>query len=330
MKDSPISATIDYECDGVQHGFLKLPYSHDLSAWGSIMIPVSQVKSGEGPTALLTGGNHGDEYEGPIAIFKLAQQLKADQVTGRVIMIPAMNFPAFRAARRTSPIDSGNMNRVFPGRPDGTITERIADYFQRVLLPKADYVVDIHSGGKTLDFVPFAAVHVLPDKAQQDACVAAMEAFGAPYSVMLLEIDAAGMYDSAAEEMGKVFVSTELGGGGSATAMTVAVADAGLRNLLRHAGILAGEVEKRTTQKLDMPDDKCFVFSESSGLLEMTADLGDTVQEGQLIARVYDIERTGRAPEEYHARRDGLLAGRHFPGLVQMGDTIAVLGVTAD
>ena len=74
--------------------------------------------------------------------------------------MPAMNYPAFKAGKRTSSIDGGNMNRAFPGRPDGTITEIIADYFNRVLLPMADYVADMHSGGKTLDFVPFACAHV--------------------------------------------------------------------------------------------------------------------------------------------------------------------------
>ena len=63
---------------------------------------------------------------------------------------------------RTSPIDRGNLNRSFPGRPDGTVTEKIADYFQRVLLPLADVVLDFHSGGKTLDFLPFCAAHILP------------------------------------------------------------------------------------------------------------------------------------------------------------------------
>ena len=61
------------------------------------------------------------------------------------------------------------MNRVFPGAPDGTFTEKMADYFQRHLLPLSDYVLDIHAGGKTLDFVPFAAVHILPDKDQPGA-----------------------------------------------------------------------------------------------------------------------------------------------------------------
>ena len=72
MRDSPISATVDFEADGVQHGFLKLPHSHDSSAWGAIMIPITVAKRGEGPTALLTGANHGDEYEGPIALFDLS------------------------------------------------------------------------------------------------------------------------------------------------------------------------------------------------------------------------------------------------------------------
>ena len=89
---------------------------------------------------------------------------------GRVIIVPFMNFPAFRAGRRVSPIDGGNLNRLFPGRPDGTVSEKIADFFQRTLLPMADFVLDFHSGGRTLDFVPFAACHVLPDKAQEARC----------------------------------------------------------------------------------------------------------------------------------------------------------------
>ena len=327
MRPSPISATVDFDRDGVQHGFLKLPYSRDDSAWGAVMIPIAVIKRGNGPTALLSGANHGDEYEGPIALFGLARELEPAQVTGRIIIVPAMNYPAFRAATRTSPIDKGNMNRVFPGRPDGTVTEKIADYFQRHLLPLADVVLDIHSGGKTLQFVPFAAAHVLPDKAQQERCVAAMRAFNAPYSMMLLEIDSVGMYDTAAEAMGKTFVSTELGGGGSATAVTADIARRGVRNLLRHAGILGGAAECGPSVDLDMPSGDCYVSSESTGLLEMRADLGAKVRKGDVIARVYDCERTGLPPVEYRAKLDGILAGRHFPGLVQMGDTIGVLAV---
>ncbi len=327
MRPSPISATVDFDRDGVQHGFLKLPYSRDDSAWGAVMTPVAVIKRGNGPTALLSGANHGDEYEGPIALFSLARELEPAQVAGRVIIVPAMNYPAFRAGTRTSPIDKGNMNRVFPGRPDGTVTEKIADYFHRHLLPLADIVLDIHSGGKTLQFLPFAAAHVLPDKAQQERCVAAMRAFNAPYSMMLLEIDSVGMYDTVSEEMGKTHIGTELGGGGSATATTADIARRGVRNLLRHAGILAGAAERGPSVNLDMPSGDCYVSSESNGLLEMRVDLGATVRKGEVVARVHDCERTGPPPVEYRAKLDGILAGRHFPGLVQSGDTIGVVAV---
>jgi N-alpha-acetyl-L-2,4-diaminobutyrate deacetylase len=327
MRANPITATVDFDRDGVQHGHLKLPHSHDASAWGSIMIPITVVKNGTGPTALLTGANHGDEYEGPVALFDLAGRLSAEEVSGRVILVPAMNYPAFRAATRTSPIDGGNMNRAFPGRPDGTVTEKIADYFQRALLPMADYVLDIHSGGKTLAFVPLAAAHVLADEAQQAACVAAMAAFNAPYSVMLLEIDAVGMYDTAAEEMGKVFVSTELGGGGSASARSAAIAKRGVANFLRHAGVLSGECDVAESLLLDMPDGRCYVTSRSSGLVEFLVDLGDSVEAGQVLARVHEVEHSGQPPTDYRAEISGLMVGRHFPGLVAMGDVIAVVAV---
>ncbi|SEQ25305.1 N-alpha-acetyl-L-2,4-diaminobutyrate deacetylase [Pseudomonas sp. NFACC02] len=328
LTDNPISASVDFERDGVQHGFLKLPYSRDDSAWGAVMIPVTVIKRGAGPTALLTGGNHGDEYEGPVALSKLAQQLSADEVSGRVIVVPFMNTPAFHAGRRTSPIDKGNLNRSFPGKPDGTVTEKIADYFCRTLVPLADIVLDIHSGGRTLDFLPFAACHVLPDKHQQEQCEAAMRAFNAPYSMRMLELDAGAMYDTAAERQGKVFVTTELGGGGSSSARSVAIAERGVRNLLVHAGIVEGDIAWRPTVMLDMPDGDCFLASEHDGLLEMCRDLGEEIRKGEVIARVHDIKRTGAAPVEYRARRGGLLAARHFPGLVQCGDTLAVVAET--
>ncbi len=329
MRASPISPTVDFSADGVQHGFLRLPYSRDDSAWGSVMIPVTVVKNGEGPTALLTGGNHGDEYEGPIALFDLARSLKAEEVSGRVIIVPAMNYPAFLAGTRTSPVDKGNMNRSFPGRPDGTVTEKIADYFQRELLPRADIVFDFHSGGRTLDFVPFCAAHILPDKQQEQRAFAAVEAFSAPWSVKMLEIDAVGMYDTAAEEMGKVFVTTELGGGGTSRAETVRIARRGIMNVLRHAGIVHGAVEKHRTRWLDMPSGDCFSFAEEDGMIETMVDLGERIEAGAVVARIHPVGRTGQAPQEIRAKISGLLAARHFPGLVKAGDCAAVIAVDA-
>jgi N-alpha-acetyl-L-2,4-diaminobutyrate deacetylase len=326
LRPSPITPTVDLDKQGVQHGFLRLPYSRDDSAWGSVMIPIAVIRNGEGPTALLTGGNHGDEYEGPIALFDLARTLDVGKVSGTVIIVPAMNYPAFRAGTRTSPIDKGNMNRSYPGKPDGTVTQKIADYFTRELLPRADVVLDFHSGGRTLDFVPFAAAHILPDKVQEAKGFDAVKAFSAPWSMRMLEIDAVGMYDTTVEEMGKVFVTTELGGGGTARAETVAIAKRGAMNVLRHAGIVSGKIDHRDTRWLDMPSGDCFSFAEDEGLIETMVDLGDFVKEGQVIARIHTIGRTGAAPTEIRTKLTGLLAARHFPGLVKPGDCVAVVG----
>lgn len=327
MADNPITPTVDFERDGVQHGFLKLPHSHDDSAWGAIMIPITVIKNGAGPTAVLTGANHGDEYEGPIALFDLAAGLKAHKIRGRIIIVPAFNYPAFLAKKRTSPIDDGNLNRAFPGQPDGSVTQKIADYFHSVILPMADAVLDIHAGGKTLEFVPFACSHILEDKTQEASCWAAVQAFGAPYALKLLEIDSVGMYDTAAEEAGCIFVSTELGGGGSASAYTAGIAKRGVENFLKHAGILEGSPVPAETMLLDMPDGDCYVTCETAGLIEYLVDLGDTVTAGQEIARVFDVSRTGQAPVVYHAKIDGIFTGRHFPGLIGMGDVVGVVAV---
>jgi N-alpha-acetyl-L-2,4-diaminobutyrate deacetylase len=325
MQPSPIVPTVDFDADGVQHGFLRLPWSRDDSAWGNLMIPISVVRNGDGPTALLTGANHGDEYEGPVALVDLAASLDPRQVHGRIIIVPFLNFPAFRAARRLSPIDGANLNRIFPGRPDGTVTQKIADFVQRELLPRADLVLDFHSGGRSLDFVPFAAAHALPDPAQEARCHAARDAFGAPYAMTMLEIDAVGMLDTAAEEMGKVFVTTELGGAGTATARSIGIAKRGVRNVLVHAGILEGRIERGNSVMLDMPSGDCFTFAEADGLIEPCVDLGDPVRAGDVVARVHSAVRTGAAPVEYRAKLDGILAARHALGLVGIGDCVAVV-----
>ncbi|MCV2877013.1 N(2)-acetyl-L-2,4-diaminobutanoate deacetylase DoeB [Rhodobacteraceae bacterium XHP0102] len=322
-----MTPTIALDGMGKAHGFLRLPHSRDDSAWGHVMIPICVIANGEGPTVLLTGGNHGDEYEGPIALHDLAYRLEATDVAGRVIILPQMNTPAFLAASRTSPIDGGNMNRAFPGDPRGTVTQKIAAYLTEEILPVVDAVLDFHSGGKTLDFLPFAASHVLPDAAQDQACAQAARAFGAPFTVKMLEIDDTGMFDGAVERAGKTFVTTELGGAGMARAETVAIAKRGVRNLLTHLGVLHGSVETSASRLLDMPDGDCFTFAETNGIYEPMVDLGAPLHAGQAVARIWPVQATGQAPLDLVAKRDGLLVARHAPGLIKSGDCAAVVAV---
>ncbi|MEM7654218.1 MAG: succinylglutamate desuccinylase/aspartoacylase family protein, partial [Pseudomonadota bacterium] len=174
-------------------------------------------------------------------------------------------------------------------------------------------------------FLPLAAAHLLEDKTQEAACIAAMQAFCAPYSLKMLEMDAVGMLDTAVEDAGKLFVTTELGGGGTSTARSNAIAKRGLRNFLIHIGVLRGQIEHASSTLLNMPDDQCFHKSLDSGLLEPMADLGDGVLAGDLLARVWPVDRTGVQPVLYHAQRDGIVMARHFPGLIGVGDCLAVV-----
>lgn len=321
---SPVSPTIELDAEGVHHGHLHVPHSRDDSAYGAVMVPIAVLRNGAGPTVLLTGGNHGDEYQGPISLIKLANTLDPATIRGRLIIVPCMNQPAFAAGTRTSPIDKGNLNRAFPGRPDGTITEKIADYLTRQLLPLADFVIDIHDGGKTLEFVPMAAWHVLDDPDAEAAGRAAVTAFAAPYSARLVELDTIGMWDDVVERSGRPFMTTEIGGGGTTRPATVEITDTGVRNVLIHWGVLDGDPVVRPSQQLVVPEVGGYLISESEGVIEWLVELGAPIAVGQPIALVHDAVRLGTEPVEYRATIDGILAMRHYPGLVKMGDAIAM------
>src|SRR5580765_8480171 len=116
--NSPIHSTVDFERPGKQQGHLFIPYSYNLAGWANLMVPITVVHGGAGPTALVLAGNHGDEYPGQVALRKLMRELLAEQVRGRLILLPTLNPPACKAAARLSPLDGKNLNRAFPGRAD--------------------------------------------------------------------------------------------------------------------------------------------------------------------------------------------------------------------
>ena len=335
MTETPskVAADIDLEAAGKRFGSIIVPHSRDDSAWGSVRLPLIVIKGdAPGPTVLFTGGNHGDEYEGPIALLDLARNLNPSDVKGRVIIVPALNLPAVRAGTRTSPIDGGNMNRAFPGRWDGNVTEMIADFVTRFLVAPADAVIDIHSGGKTLDFVPSTVIHRLADADQMARTQAAMMAFGTPLGLILEELNAVGMLDTTVEEMGKIFVSTELGGGGTARPENVERAQRGVRNLLGHFGLVDGALELRETptRVMETPDAACFTAARTDGLYEAVAPLGTMVSAGDAVGRIHYVEEPERPPEVYRAKVSGMLICRHHPGLAQAGDCLAVVAVDTE
>src|SRR5262249_28893828 len=251
MQKSPLYATVDFAKPGKQIGYVGVPYSHNLGGWANMMLPIAVVANGAGPTALVLGGNHGDEYPGPIAILKLMRALQPEQVRGRLILLPALSLPAIRAATRLAPWDGKNLNRCFPGRPDGTLTEQVAHYLTTELFPLADIVIDIHTGGRSTDFYPCAHMHLVPDLQQRRKMAEGTLAWNTDFAFLYTDIAGTGLLPVEAESQGKVVITTEMGGSENVTARVHRQTQSGLRNVLIHLGVLAGE--KTTRQQLGLP-----------------------------------------------------------------------------
>jgi len=327
---SKISTSIDYDRDGKQVGYLQLPHSTNESGWGSLLIPLVVVKNGDGPTVLFTGGNHGDEYEGPISLLKLARELDPAHIRGRVIIMPGLNYPALLAGTRLSPIDGRNMNRCYPGDRDGPPTLVIAHYVYTVLLPMADAVLDFHSGGGSMIFANCGVIHLLDDPEMMDRSVALLRAFGAPIGLVLREMEPEGLLDTAVESMGKLFLSTELGGGAFVTPESIRVAEQGIRNMLCHLGVLDGPVETGPMRMMETPAEGAYYMAPIDGLYEPSLEVGAEVHAGAVLGRIYSPQVPDQAPAVVSSAIDGVLITRAGRGAVRRGDTVAVMASDLD
>ena len=327
-----ISTSINFDIEGKQHGFLSIPHSSELTAWSSIRIPVCVIRRGEGPTVSLIGGVHGDEYEGPVTIMRLSREIPIEDVTGCLILAPCLNAPAVTQGSRWSPDDHQDMNQAFPGRDDGSITQRIAALVSREIIKQSDYVLDLRAGGGSLQFTPLAAVTQLAatsataddEKARERQAEDCMIAFGAPNSMRMPCQAGHGTLDSEVKAQGKVFITTELGGGGTATAETLDIARTGCLNVLSHIGLLERPLSLRATRMLELPHDAC-VTAPAPGLVEMRARLGNDVYRGDVLALIVDPTSTGGEPVAVRVPRNGVLTARHHRGLISAGDCLALI-----
>ena len=331
MSDSPVFSTIDYSRPGKQVGQIRVPRSTNESAWSNLFIPVICIANGSGPTTLVVGGVHGDEPEGQIAALNLARTARPEDVRGRLIILPCLSPEASRAYTRLWP-SGANLNRSFPGRPEGSIDQQLADYVTRALFPLADAVCDIHSGGRSLLCLPWSEIHLVDDRAQRAAMLEAMLAWNTDYHFVYINIAGAGLLVDEVERQGKVVVGTELGGGGHVTARIHRLAAQGLANFLRHAGVLSGPVETRASLGLGDPvilkavetDD--YLLAAESGLFETLVELGESVTAGQTVGRIHFLERPDRTPVDVAAKTSGVVCAIRAVATTGQGDCVVVIG----
>jgi N-alpha-acetyl-L-2,4-diaminobutyrate deacetylase len=329
--DSRIQCDIDLNAPGRHAGYLRAPLSRNTSGWGTVEIPIVSVKNGTGPTILFTGGVHGDEYEGQIAVSRLARSLDPATVQGRVIMIPALNIPAVMNDTRLSPVDNRDMNRCFPGNPRGTFSEMLAHFIDAVILPHVDISVDLHTAGHSGDSALSTNMHYVADPALRARTMAAAAAFGAPYNVVFWGVDEGATLTSSVERRGILSLGTELGGWGRVNVEGVRIADRALQNILKHFEVIEGRPE--TTQRDGSPgtrhmmvrDAAGYSFAPAAGLFEPRNVVGDMCRAGDLAGLLHFVEDVDRPPIEVRYRLDGILWMSAGPGRVQRGDALAVL-----
>ena len=330
-SDSRATMRVSSDIKGRKLGHISFPWSRNDSGWGSLLTPFAEISRGDGPTVLVTGGNHGDELEGPVAILDLISTIDIASVRGRIILIPGLNYPALLAGTRVSPIDGGNMNRSFKQKRDGTITEQIAHFVEQTFVASADAVLDMHSGGKSMMFHSFAGIHKLNDPGHMERALAALKAFGTPFGLVMEELDAEGMLDTAVEQRGKLFLTTELGGGGTTTPATMKFARRGLHNFLVHVGALERDpYQEGSPMTILANDDNGYVVCTQAGLIDYLIDLGEPVSQGQPLAKIYSPDSLAAAQQLITAPITGTFLGRSHFARVQAGDFLGLIATPYD
>lgn len=322
---NPISSEISFDENGKHIGYLRLPHSVHRSAYGWIPIPVASIRNGEGPVILISAGNHGDEYEGQIIVSSLIREIEADMVRGQLILLPMANYPAAQAGLRTSPLDDGNLNRCFPGNPSGTPTQIIADYIESTLLARADYLVDLHSGGSSLLYDGGNMLALSPRDPEEETKVKGMlAAFGLPKA--FLHAPNPVNISAAARRQGAISILTELGGAGMSERGLIDQGRRGLLNLLGYLGVLHGSLvpsgPPAKTRFLRVEGKHHYVYARDDGLYEPLAALGQRVIKGQPAARIHFPETPWHEPVVVYFEGNGEVACKRVQAAVRRGDCI--------
>ena len=311
---------------------------HD-SIWGDHLIPLtvfvgSEAQAGKGLVAF--GSNHGNEYEGPIAIKHLIADIKQTDVRGRIILIPVLNPPAFWSNSRTSPEDGVNLNRAFvdgAGKSPqlGAITHRIAAFVREYIWPRVHVVIDLHSGGDVARFAMTASFHPLDDPEQSRLTDETARWFGTPI-VMVYQNQTPGLLPSEAERLGKITVGTELGWGAAVNAEGVRCARHGVLAAAIHHGQMRGTIEPighhaaGTQVKAEMVDRECFTVAPFAGHYEPLMECGVRVRAGETVGLLHDFDHIDQEPWPARAGVDGVVIAQAWVAPVQRGQHIVVVG----
>lgn len=263
----------------------------NASAYRRATIPVLKIEAGPGPAVALMAGVHGDEWEGQAAILQLWQLLPGVLQRGTVYLLPAANAEASLAGTRLSPSDGGNLNRAFLGAPARGYTESVAAALEARLLPGIQALVDVHSGGASLRYLPSSVITRYGDDAYDERLPALARAFGMPHCVFFRGGESGSM-PAAASRLGVLRLSAEIGGGGETSRALVERCRDGLLGCLAELGLLAAAAPRQPAPSLhDLDAPAATLRGREPGVFIPAVDLGQTVTAGQTIGHLIEPAR---------------------------------------
>lgn len=313
---------------------------HD-TVWGDHLLPLTVFagrEATEGCGVVATGANHGNEYEGPVAIRQLLREIDPASVRGRLILIPVLNPAAFRAATRESTLDDGvNLNRAFvDGAGDHPalrgITHRIASFFRQCIWPRVHVALDLHAGGNVAAIAPCTGYHLLPDAGQMASMEQTARWFGVPY-VFASDYQATtpGLLPGEGERLGKIMIGSELGWGESVNPRGVRWGRQGIRAAAIRHGQMDGDVQPIDhhadgTQRIATLTADSTTIAPWSGHFEPVLPLMARVKTGDVVARLHDFERIDDPPLTIRARMDGFVFMHAWNARVRQGQHIHMVG----
>lgn len=273
----------------IVYGNLDVPPGLDAGA----NIPLAVIRGrSPGPTIALISGLHGGEFAGTVALQRVIRQVDAQLLSGTILVAPLVNINAFeRLTPRINPIDGVNMNRAFPGKADGTQTQRAANILTRELLVAADYVIDYHGGDLIEDQHPYAywVRTGRPDIDEPERRM--LRAFGAPYVIDFhvdnLSAAESHLLPTQAVALGRPVITVDAGRAGTYSEADIVLLAGGTLRVLAELGMLPGQVEPQPEPIFIQST--VYVNAPVSGVFFPSVSRGEAVRAEQEIGRITDI-----------------------------------------
>jgi uncharacterized protein len=308
-------------------GYLEVPVGVDAA----ISMPVIVINGGKpGPVLALVSGAHGTEYTSIIAVEKLINLLDPAQITGTIILVPLVNVQSFeQKVPHLNPIDNKSMNRFYPGKADGTQTERASFLITKQVVDRCDYLIDYHGGDLDENLRPYAYWAPTGKEIQDGISKKMVLAFGLDHIIIWrdrpTDLSATRYLDNTSTARGKPSIVVEAGYAGTVEADDVALLVNGTLSTMRALKMLSGD--PRPIENPVWLDKVVDVLSDGPGIWYPLVKRGTYVQEGMKIGFVTDY--FGEVILEARAPISGVILHINAVPSLKKGDNIADIGSIA-